>query len=101
MPAAPTTPAIITIAATARPPRHRFAASTRNGLGRFQIAQMLRTDGVVGTHHFRKRSALGRAAMVRRIAPKAPISMMAAASSMTVAPWHRPRDVLTTNEPKP
>lgn len=36
VPAAPTTPAIITIAATERPPRHLFAAITRAELSKFQ-----------------------------------------------------------------
>ena len=49
-------------------------------------------------HHFRKRSALGRPATVMAIAPRAPISMIAAARNITVTPRRRFREVLLINE---
>lgn len=97
VPAAPNTPATITIAATAGSPRYLFAASTQNGLGKFQVVEEAGRE--LPVHHFRNRSALGRAAMVMAIAPMAPISMMAAARIMTVAPRRGSRnDLRPTSE---
>ena len=94
VPAAPITPAIITIAATVGSPRHLFAAITRKRLGKFHRLDMAREGSSEGRHHFRKRSALGCAATVRAIAPRAPISMIEAARIITVTPRRRFRDVL-------